>query len=132
MTELAGYVVHEDDCPFEGPGVESSERVVWRTLLSGDRAPTSKLTMGVVDLAPSEARDLRVHRHAHAEAYYVLSGSGRVSIDGVVHEIRAGHAIHIPGSTLHGAICTGDEPMRILYVFPADSFSEIEYEFPSL
>ena len=30
----------------------------------------------------------------------------------------------------HGVQNTGGEPLRILYVLPADSFDEIEYEFP--
>ena len=70
-----------------------------------------------------------VHRHAQTEAYYILSGEGIVTIDGVDHPVRAGSVVYLPGDCAHGATNTGEETLRLLYVFAADSFDEIEYRF---
>jgi len=135
MTRSQAVVVHEDECEFErfelpdeGSG---SAAVRWRTLLSADRTPSEALTMGIAEIEPGDARDLRPHRHLHPEAYYVVAGTGIVTISGKTVPIRAGSAIFIPGSEIHGALNTGAEMLRILYVFPTDSFEQVEYEFPA-
>lgn len=85
--------------------------------------------MGVAEMEPGATTDLRVHRHAQAEAYYILSGQGVVTIDGHEHAVRAGSAVFVPGNAEHGVVNTGSDIMRLLYVFPADSFADIEYQF---
>ena len=102
----------------------------WRTLLSADRTPTDSLTVGIAELEPGNAEAFRPHRHAHPEVYYVLSGHGTVWIAGTEHAVRPGSTVFIPGNVTHGALNTGSELLRLLYVFPADSFDRIEYEFP--
>lgn len=120
------YVVNEVDCPVEG--WENPERgaVWWRTLISGDRSPTEALTMGVADVAE---RAPRLHRHAQAEAYYVLSGEGVLRINGVDRPLSAGSAAFIPGGAPHAAWTIGHEPLRLVYVFAADAFEDVVYEF---
>jgi quercetin dioxygenase-like cupin family protein len=130
MTLSKPFVVHEDDCEFEGGDAPAPGRVRWRTLLSSDRTPTGSLTLGVAELDLGEARDFRPHRHAQPEAYYILSGEGIVSLAGTEHRVRPGTTIFIPGDIAHGARNTGSEVLRLLYVFPTDSFDEIRYEFP--
>lgn len=129
MTHAQAVVVHESTSPVEGWDDPVRGTVTWRTLLSGDRTPTSQMTLGVAEIGPGVP--LRLHRHAPAEIYYVLSGEGVVVIDGVEHAIRTGTSVFIPGNALHGARSTGREPLRILYVFAADSFSDVEYVFPA-
>ncbi len=125
-------VLHEQDRDLESWDDPTRGPVQWRTLLSGDRTPTNALTMGVAELPPGGRQSPRIHWHAHVEAYYVLSGEGVVAIAGVEHPVRAGSAVFVPGDTEHGAANTGSETLRILYVFAADSFDEIEYEFPTV
>jgi mannose-6-phosphate isomerase-like protein (cupin superfamily) len=86
--------------------------------------------MGVAELPPGQPRQIVTHRHAQIEAYYILSGEGVVEIDGVEHPVRAGSAIYLPGDVEHGAVNTGPETLRLLYVFAADSFDQVEYRFP--
>lgn len=126
-----GIVVQEDGAPVEGWDDAIRGKVVWRTLLSGDRTPTSQLTLGVTELGPGQPSPFLPHRHAQAEAYYVLSGEGIVHLDGVEHPLRAGSTVFIPGDTWHGARNTGREVLRLLYVFAADSFADVHYVFPS-
>lgn len=122
-------VLHETDCPLESWSDAARERVEWRTLLSADRTPTGRLTLGVAELPPGGRDDLVTHRHAQTEAYYVLEGEGLVSIDGMDHPVRAGSAVFLPGDCDHGAVNTGRVTMRLLYVFAADSFDQVEYRF---
>ncbi len=104
--------------------------VTWRTLISADRTPSEGLTLGVAEVAAPGDGVTRIHRHAQGEAYYVLAGSGVIEIDGVEHPLSPGTTAFIPGGAWHGARAVGPEPMRLLYVFAAESFPEIVYEFP--
>ncbi len=131
MSRSEAFVVHEEDCKFEGSNDAAPGSVRWRTLMSGDRAPTHSLTVGVAELEPGESKPLRLHKHAQAEVYYVLSGEGTVTVSGTDHPVRPGSSVFIPGDTLHGARNTGRDLLRLLYVFPSDSFAEVEYEFPA-
>ena len=127
-----GAVVHEDGVVIEGWDDAVRGKVVWRTLLSGDRTPTSQLTLGVTEIGPGQPSPFLPHRHAQAEAYYVLSGEGIVHLDGVEHPLRAGSSVFIPGDVWHGARNTGSETLRLLYVFAADSFADVRYVFASV
>jgi quercetin dioxygenase-like cupin family protein len=130
MTAVQAIVVHESSCPIEGWDDAVRGKVTWRTLLSGDRTPTAEMTLGVTELGPGQPDPFQLHRHEATEIYYVLEGSGVVNIDGVEQPLRAGSSVFIPGNTLHGARNVGDDPLRLVYVFAADSFSDIEYVFP--
>ena len=52
-----------------------------------------------------------------------------VSIDGQEREVGAETAVFIPGNALHSLQNTADRPLRLVYVFPADSFDDITYVF---
>lgn len=130
MSRTEPFVIHEEECPFEPAHGPTREVLRWRTLLSADRTPTDSLTVGVAELAPGRSQEFRPHRHAQAEVYYILSGEGTVAIAGKEHRVRPGTTLFIPGNFEHGATNTGTEPLRLLYVFPADSFDQIRYEFP--
>lgn len=130
MSESEAHVIQEEDCSFEGAVEAEPGSVRWRTLISGDRTRTDSLTVGVAELEPGEAGPFRAHRHEQPEVYYILSGEGIVTISGADYPVRPGTTVFIPGGAEHGARNTGTELLRLLYVFPSDSFAEIEYEFP--
>ena len=132
MWQSEAFVIQEEDCEFEGSLEAEPGSVRWRTLISGDRTPTDSLTVGVAELEPGESRFFRPHKHAQAEVYYILSGEGAVTISGIDHPVRPCTTVFIPGGAEHGARNTGAELLRLLYVFPSDSFAEIKYEFPAL
>jgi quercetin dioxygenase-like cupin family protein len=123
-------VVEESDCTVEAWGDPAEAALTWRTLLSGDRTSSEALTVGVAEIAPVGASEPPVHRHAQPEVYYVLSGRGVVRVAGRNHPLQPGTTVFIPGNVEHGAIATGSETLRILYVFAADSFADVEYVFP--
>ena len=132
MITPEAYVAHENDIEPEAWDDPIRGRVTWRTLISGDRTPTTSMTAGVAELAPGTSDDFHPHRHAEPEIYYFLDGEGLVSIDGVEYRVRKGSVVYVPGNAWHASRNTGSETLRLLYVFPVDSFDQVEYEFPLL
>ena len=86
--------------------------------------------MGVAEISPGTPEEIYLHRHSPAEAYYILSGTGFVSIDGAKTNVRAGSAVFVPSNALHAVGNNGTEILRILYVFGVSSFNDIKYIFP--
>jgi mannose-6-phosphate isomerase-like protein (cupin superfamily) len=121
------HVVNEMACPTDGWG-----SLHWKTLISGDRTPTCEITQGVAELTPAPPQTFPVHCHAHAETYYILSGEGTLRIGEEHYVLSPGVMAFIPGGAHHVTYATGNEPLRILYTFAANSFSDVLYEFPSL
>ena len=111
------------------PEEEAAQKglVYWRTLISGDVTRSDALTMGIGRVPPGEA--LSRHRHRQAEIYLVLEGTGSVEIGSEARPVAAGSAVFIPGDAFHSLTNTGASDLRFAYVFPADSFDEIEYVF---
>jgi mannose-6-phosphate isomerase-like protein (cupin superfamily) len=101
--------------------------VYFKTLVSSDVTRSGELTMGIAKIPPGEA--LRKHRHRQAEIYLILEGTGSVEIDSEVRFVRAGSTVFIPCNALHSCENVGESDLRFTYVFPADSFEEIEYVF---
>ncbi len=122
-------LIAQAEVPVETSAEVAFGGVSWRTLISGDRTPTEGLTMGVAEVLPDEAGRFRLHRHAQAEIYYILSGRGRMRIGDQAHDLAPGDTVFIPGMAWHAARCVGTETLRLLYVFAADSFEEVIYEF---
>ena len=130
MQGTRPVVIYETDCALEGWDDPVMGRVIWRTLLSGDRTPTAKLTVGIAEVGP-DAHDFHPHRHAPPEVYHILAGEGVVTVAGTDHPVRAGATVFIPANAWHGTRNTGREPLRLLYVFAVDSFADVVYEFPA-
>lgn len=131
MPRTEPFVIHEEDCELEGWSDPAIGCTRWRTLISGDRTPSGGLTVGVAELEPGDSLTFNFHKHAQVEVYYVLAGEGIVTLSGKKHEVRKGSAIYIPGGVEHAARNIGSQALRLLYVFQANAFSEINYEFPS-
>lgn len=100
--------------------------VSWRTLVSGDRHPSSGLVAGIAEFGPWGT--LNPHRHGPAEMYFGLEGEGTVTVDGVPHRIAPGLTIYVPGEAEHGVVA-GEGGLRFLYVFPVDRFDQVDYRF---
>jgi mannose-6-phosphate isomerase-like protein (cupin superfamily) len=121
------FALDEQDAPHDGWDDPVRGRLRWRTLLSKGATPSEGLTCGVADFQPGEW--LGLHRHAPAEVYYVVAGAGLMSLDGREVPVKAGSAVFIPGMAEHGIRQTGNEILRLFYVFAVDSFASVEYLF---
>ena len=116
------------ETPLEGGEDPAFGTVRWRTLFSGDRTPTRGMVLGIAEFGPFGT--LLPHRHGPAEIYFGLSGAGVVTIDGVPHPLGPEVALFVPEDAEHGTVA-GPEGLRFLYVFPRDSFADVEYRFSS-
>jgi quercetin dioxygenase-like cupin family protein len=100
-------------------------RARFKMLFSGDRTSTDSLTCGVAIVGPGEP--LPLHRHAHAEVYFGLSGRARVTVDNEVFVLTEGSALFIPGDLPHAV--HADEEAQLFFAFAADSYDDIRYVY---
>jgi len=125
-TAVEPLVLDETDAPLAGWDDPVKGRIRWRTLFSKGGTPTDGITCGVADLEPGDW--LGLHRHKPPEIYFVLAGTGVMTLDGREIAVKAGSAVFIPGMAEHG-VQTGAERMRFFYGFPVDSLDDVEYLF---
>ena len=127
MIDSKNLVRHLQDYPWSYPRgrEDDADAIRWKTLVSGDRTPTSDLIMGILEV-PSGAK-MSTHRHEEAEVYFVYDGAGEVFIDGVVHEVKTGSVLFVNGNAVHGVRNSTDTTLKLMWMFPGDSFKDIEY-----
>ncbi len=116
------FVIEEREVALESG---EDRGVVWRTLTSADRTPTGDLTSGVCEIEPG--CELALHRHPPLELYYFLAGRGVVTLGSRDHPVQTGSTVSIPGNTPHRIRNTGTAVLKLFYVFPTASFSDVEY-----
>jgi quercetin dioxygenase-like cupin family protein len=64
------------------------------------------------------------HRHPQSEeVVFVVSGRGRVWLDGTFHEVGPGTWYRIPVGTPHATMADPGERMSLVCFFPHDDFS---------
>lgn len=127
MTQSKPVILHKSAYD-DGWDDELRGRVRWRTLFSAEQTLTRDLTAGVAEIKPGN--QLKVHRHTQPELYFLLSGTGVVTVDGEEYPVRSGSAVFIPGNSAHGLRNTGRTTLRFFYAFAVNSFSEVDYVFP--
>jgi len=109
-------VRHEGDTPRERSECGWRDRLISREDVSDEPAAW----VHAVDIDGAKP-----HFHKVAtELYYVLDGDGKVTLDGVDHEVRKGSLVHIPPGVVHSA--TGR--MRILVVGIPDMSQDDYFE----
>jgi mannose-6-phosphate isomerase-like protein (cupin superfamily) len=121
---------HPDELPWEtwdDPALRARSPCRWKILTSARRGPSQGLCCGIAELAPGTT--LLLHHHAPPELYLIESGDGVSEVDGVRYVLRPGTALFIPANARHRTTAGPDAPLRILFVFPTDSFEEIVYHF---
>ncbi len=83
--------------------------------------------MGIAEIPPGDS--LLLHHHEPEEVYYVVEGEGTVEIEGRAAPIGPGSAIFIPRNARHRVSNTGTAPLSFVFVFPTDTFEEIQYHY---
>jgi mannose-6-phosphate isomerase-like protein (cupin superfamily) len=126
MSTTPPVLRHENHAPEESWD-DHRGRLSFRTLIDGDQTATTDLTFGTATLKAGEW--LSLHRHAQPEIYYILAGTGVMTIDGVRYHAPQGTGIFIPGNAEHGISNTGPETLKFLYAFAVNGFSEVVYVF---
>ncbi len=95
-----------------------------RPLMDRTTAPITQCSLAEETLPPGKT--VTPHQHeVLEEIYYILSGSGVMTIGEESQAVSAGDAIYIPKNNVHSLTNTGDEEMRILLVCgPAFYFAD--------
>ncbi len=124
-NDQSAFIVQEQEVAVERGEAEEDPGVTWRTLLSADRTPTAEVTAGTCEIAPGG--ELGFHHHPVLEVYYFLEGEGVVRLGERTVPVSAGATLSIPANLPHGIRNTGSVRLKLFYVFPTDSFSDVEY-----
>jgi quercetin dioxygenase-like cupin family protein len=123
-ADVRTVVARPLDTPVDGWN-DQRGKAAWTRLFSQGQMPTDSMTAGVAELA--QGGFLAPHRHPQAEIYYVLSGQGIATIDGVTHVVDTGTALFIAGGSDHSIRHEATETLRFLYVFAVDRFEDVPY-----
>ena len=125
-------IIAADTVPWEtwrDAALAARSPIRWRDLLAASVARIAGFPLGIAEI-PLRATLAR-HRHQVSELYYVLSGTGRLTVDGQAYALAADAAVDIPGGAEHALTNVGATPLIFIYVFPVDAFADLVYEFPA-
>lgn len=125
--DLAELVRRADQRSLETWDDDIRGRLSFATLFSGDETPTCCLTSGLAVLP--DGGWLGLHRHRAVETYFVLAGTGELTLAGRQFELEPGTSVLIPGDAEHGVRNIGAGELRVHYVFAADAMADIVYRF---
>lgn len=120
---MKSLVVHENDVDaLDLPG----RRLSW--LITSDSVGAEHCSMCMIRVAPGQT--VRpAHSHPNGEeAIYIITGSGRVMIDGQVQSVRAGSSVLFPQGKVHMLQNSGTDEMKVVCFFAPPSSLET-YQF---
>ena len=94
--------------PFDGLGAPV------RRLIHPHTVGSDQLGVSICDMPPGSR--VRRHRHMYEEAYFVISGAGRMHLEGEPGDIELapGLLVYVAPGRVHGQVNDGPEPLRIL------------------
>ena len=92
-----------------------------RWIVTKENTNAQHCTMCVIQVQPGQT--VRpAHSHPNGEeVIYILQGSGRVMIDGVVEPVNQGCAVLFPQGTIHMLQNTGEDEMKVICFFAPPS-----------
>ena len=99
--------------------------VRWKFLIDADFTESSGLSLGIAEIAPGG--DLILHYHSPAEIYVVTDGTGMLNKSGKLEEIKKGDVVYISKNAKHALKNNGKETLKFYWIFPTNTFSEVEY-----
>jgi quercetin dioxygenase-like cupin family protein len=109
-------VVNENDMEvLDLPG----RRLRW--LITKDNVDAVHCSMCMIQIAPGQTVK-PAHSHPNGEeVIYIISGSGKVMVDGTVEAVNAGCAVLFPQGKVHMLSNTGAEEMKVVCFFAPPS-----------
>ena len=92
-----------------------------RWLVTKDNVNAAHCSMCMIQIAPGETVK-PAHSHPNGEeVIYIISGSGKVMVDGKVEPVKAGCAVLFPQGKVHMLSNTGTEEMKVVCFFAPPS-----------
>ncbi len=86
-----------------------------RPLMDRTTSAIEKCSLAEEILPPGAAVGRHFHRETE-EVYYILSGSGEMTVGEETAQVSTGDAVYIPAGNVHTLKNTGSEPMKIMLV----------------
>lgn len=125
----APMIRHVDDYPWEThDGNEPHDNVIrWKLLVDADRTPSHGFSLGILEFPPGGV--LQPHHHTPQEVYCIYRGTGKLRLGSKVGEVTAGTIVLIPQGHVHGIENVGETPLSLMWIFPTDAWSDVEYRF---
>ena len=102
-------VMRQEPPPHNGTGMSTAYRI-------SDVAPNR--TMEFRKRVLHKGASIGLHVLGHDEVYYVLSGAGDVTSDGVTRRLGAGGAAYLYRGANVGIVQVGDEDLTIVVAYP--------------
>ncbi len=93
----------------------AGDHTILRELLHPDKADL-KLRYSLAHATVKVGDASQRHRLKHAEVYYILTGTGRMHIDGEAAEVGPDQAIYIPPQAVQWIENTGDVDLKFLAI----------------
>jgi mannose-6-phosphate isomerase-like protein (cupin superfamily) len=100
------------------PRLNRGSGIVTTPLVTHMSVDGAKIVTGISSYPRGEGAPL--HHHNCDEQVTLLSGTGEVEIDGVVTPLVPHDSTYVEGGIQHAFRNTGEEPMVILWIYPAD------------
>lgn len=101
---------------MEGFRAAPPYRRILKVLISPDLHGTKNVSMGMTLLPPGSKSSFHIHSNEE-EIWFVTSGRGRAVVGNDEMPIETDVAIYIPPGEKHQLINTGDETLKVLWIF---------------
>jgi mannose-6-phosphate isomerase-like protein (cupin superfamily) len=95
--------------------IERGGGVLTTPLITHHGTPNAKFTTGMSVYPKGKGAPL--HHHNCDEQVTLLEGQGEVEVDGVTTPLMRFDSTYIPSGRVHAFRNTGNEPMRILWIY---------------
>lgn len=107
------------------PRYTRSEGITSFLLASPRTTDGLQLTTTLVEIEPGGEQ--RLHSHMPEQVYFILEGSGLMTVAGETEEVLAGDCILVPSGAAHGLLNTGSIVLRY-FSAAAPSFTPEQLE----
>jgi len=92
------------------PRYKRPEGIVSYLLASARTSDAEHLTTTLIEIDPGGIQ--RIHSHIPEQVYFILEGSGEMTIGAETERVGAGDCIFIPSGSDHGLTNDGQEKLR--------------------
>ena len=92
------------------PRYRRPEGITSHLLASSRTCDARYLTTTLVEIEPGGAQ--RIHQHAPEQVYFILEGSGEMTVDGETRVVETGDCVFVPSGKPHGITNRGDGLLR--------------------
>ena len=92
------------------PRYQRPEGITSYLLASRRTCGASYLTTTLVEVEPGGSQ--RTHHHAPEQVYFIVTGSGQMSVADEVRTVEAGDCVFVPSGVAHGITNNGQHVLR--------------------